>query len=69
MIFYSHLISVSILSRAFIIYLIYTEVMYFMESKLVFKFQPDTDMDTKLKINIDLTVAMPCRSEFDYMKF
>lgn len=37
--------------------------MYFMESKLVFKFQPDTDMDTKLKINIDLTVAMPCRSK------
>lgn len=35
-----------------------------MDSKLVFKFKPDTDMDTKLKIHIDITVATPCSSKF-----
>lgn len=33
-----------------------------MDSKLIFKFKPDTDMDSKLKIHVDLTVATPCRS-------
>lgn len=33
-----------------------------MESKLVFKFKPDVDMDTKIKIHIDVTVATPCKS-------
>lgn len=33
-----------------------------MDSKLVFRFKPDTDMDSKLKIHVDLTVATPCRS-------
>lgn len=53
---------VSVISRALIIYLIYKETMYYMDSKLVFKFKPDTDMDTKLKIHIDITVATPCSS-------
>lgn len=43
-------------------YLIYTEVSYYLDTRLVFKFKPDTDMDHKLKINLDLTVAMPCRA-------
>lgn len=43
--------------------------MYYMDSKLVFKFKPDTDMDTKLKIHIDITVATPCSSEYhDFQK-
>lgn len=33
-----------------------------MDSKLVFKFKPDVDMDEKLKIHIDITVATPCSS-------
>lgn len=37
-----------------------------MDSKLVFKYVPDTDMDTKLKIHIDITVATPCSSKFCY---
>lgn len=56
------LVLVSVISRALIIYLIYKETMYYMDSKLVFKFKPDTDMDTKLKIHIDITVATPCSS-------
>lgn len=54
----------SVLSRALIIYLIYTEAMYYLDSKLVFQFKPDVDMDTKLKIHIDVTVATPCSSKF-----
>lgn len=53
--------SVSVLSRLLIIVLIYRETMYYLDSKLVFKFRPDVDMDTKLKIHIDVTVATPCR--------
>ncbi|XP_031637367.1 endoplasmic reticulum-Golgi intermediate compartment protein 2 [Contarinia nasturtii] len=52
--------TLSIISRALIIYLIFNETMYYMDSKLVFRFKPDTDMDTKLKIHIDITVATPC---------
>ncbi|KAF9417479.1 hypothetical protein HW555_005402 [Spodoptera exigua] len=36
------------------------EVTYYLDSNLVFKFVPDVDMDEKLRINIDMTVAMPC---------
>lgn len=34
-----------------------------MDSRLVFKFKPDTDMDQKLQIHIDVTVATPCSSK------
>lgn len=34
-----------------------------MDSKFIFKFSPDTDFDEKLKINVDITVAMPCGSK------
>ncbi|XP_063700320.1 endoplasmic reticulum-Golgi intermediate compartment protein 2 [Culicoides brevitarsis] len=53
---------ISILSRIIILILIYTETRYYLEKKLLFKFEPDTDYLSKLKINIDLTVAMPCKS-------
>lgn len=52
----------SILSRILIVFLIYTEITYYLDRKLVFSFRPDTDFMEKLKINIDLTVAMTCRS-------
>ncbi|XP_037033369.1 endoplasmic reticulum-Golgi intermediate compartment protein 2 isoform X1 [Bradysia coprophila] len=54
--------TLSVLSRALIIFLLYKEVIYYLDSDLVFKFKPDTDMDSKLKIHIDVTVATPCRS-------
>lgn len=60
---YGNLFAVSVLSRALIIYFVYREVMFYMDSRLVFKFKPDTDMDQKLKIHIDVTVATPCSSK------
>ncbi|KAG6442902.1 endoplasmic reticulum-Golgi intermediate compartment protein 2 [Manduca sexta] len=52
----------SIMTFLIIMWLIYCEVAYYLDSNLVFKFRPDTDMDEKLRINIDVTVAMPCSS-------
>lgn len=52
--------SFSILTFLLTLWLIYCEVTYYLDSNLVFKFMPDTDMDEKLRINIDITVAMPC---------
>ncbi|KAM3958334.1 endoplasmic reticulum-Golgi intermediate compartment protein 2 [Aphomia sociella] len=50
----------SVITFFIILWLIYSEVTYYLDSNLVFKFMPDTDMDEKLRINIDITVAMPC---------
>ncbi|CAB3225537.1 unnamed protein product [Arctia plantaginis] len=50
----------SVITFFIIMWLIYSEVSYYLDSNLVFKFMPDTDMDEKLRINIDVTVAMPC---------
>lgn len=50
----------SIFTFCIITYLIIAETSYFLESRLRFKFEPDVDYDAKLKINVDITVAMPC---------
>lgn len=50
----------SVIAFLIIMWLIYSEVSYYLDSNLVFKFMPDIDMDEKLRINIDMTVAMPC---------
>ncbi|XP_028135870.2 endoplasmic reticulum-Golgi intermediate compartment protein 2 [Diabrotica virgifera virgifera] len=50
----------SIISFLLIIWLIYSEISYYLDSKFIFKFSPDVELDEQLKINIDLTVAMPC---------
>ncbi|CAK1589335.1 unnamed protein product [Parnassius mnemosyne] len=50
----------SLITFFIIMWLVYSEVTYYLDSNLVFKFMPDTDMDEKLQINIDITVAMPC---------
>ena len=34
---------------------------FYMDKKLIFRFTPDVDLHAKLRINIDLTVAMPCK--------
>lgn len=52
------------MSFLLIIWLIYSEIIYYLQSKYVFKFSPDTDIDAKLRINVDITVAMPCSSKF-----
>lgn len=48
------------ISFCIIVYLTAAETWYFLDSKLLFKFVPDTEISAKLKINIDITVAMPC---------
>ncbi|CAG9841113.1 unnamed protein product [Diabrotica balteata] len=50
----------SIISFLLIIWLVYSEISYYLDSKFIFKFSPDVELDEQLKINIDLTVAMPC---------
>ncbi|XP_043483652.1 endoplasmic reticulum-Golgi intermediate compartment protein 2 [Leptopilina heterotoma] len=50
----------SVISFCIIVYLTIAETWYFLDSKLKFKFVPDTEINSKLKINIDITVAMPC---------
>lgn len=54
--------TVSILSRMLIALLVIKEIEWYRDSELEFKFRPDTRMDAKLKIHIDLTVASPCRA-------
>ncbi|CAL1267184.1 unnamed protein product [Larinioides sclopetarius] len=52
--------TVSILSFIVIIILVYTEIRYYSSSQLKFEYSVDHDIDSKLKINVDITVAMPC---------
>ncbi|XP_066148144.1 endoplasmic reticulum-Golgi intermediate compartment protein 2 [Euwallacea fornicatus] len=50
----------SIITFIIIGWLLYSEISYYFNSKFVFKFSPDVELEEKLKINIDMTVAMPC---------
>ncbi|XP_018782791.1 PREDICTED: endoplasmic reticulum-Golgi intermediate compartment protein 2 [Bactrocera latifrons] len=54
--------TLSLLSRLLIIYLIYKEVCYYKEADLIYQFEPDIDMDDKVQMHVDITVAMPCSS-------
>ncbi|XP_017491192.1 PREDICTED: endoplasmic reticulum-Golgi intermediate compartment protein 2 [Rhagoletis zephyria] len=54
--------TLSLLSRLLIIYLIYKEVCYYREANLIYQFEPDIDMDDKVQMHVDITVAMPCSS-------
>ncbi|KAK8725725.1 hypothetical protein OTU49_010717, partial [Cherax quadricarinatus] len=42
-------------------WLVVMEMMYYMDTTFTYTFTPDADFTEKLKINIDITVAMPCR--------
>lgn len=55
-------ILVSLISRLLIAYVVYVEFQYYLDSRLIFKFLPDDDMDTKIRVNLDLTVASPCHA-------
>ncbi|KAK0174045.1 hypothetical protein PV328_007162 [Microctonus aethiopoides] len=52
----------SFITFCIIFWMIILETRYFLDAQLYFKFQPDNEIDAKLKINIDITVAMPCSS-------
>lgn len=53
---------VTIIISFFVFWIIVEETRYFLDTNFVFKFVPDADFDAKLKINIDITVAMPCHA-------
>lgn len=53
--------TVSVISHMLMIWLIVMEAMYYMETKFTYTFTPDTAFTEKLKINVDITVAMPCK--------
>ncbi len=41
-------------------WLVWSEANYFLNPGYTFKFMPDGDMEAKLSIHVDITVAMPC---------
>ncbi|CAH1113292.1 unnamed protein product [Psylliodes chrysocephalus] len=51
----------SIISFVIILWLVYSEINYYLDSKFVFKFSPDIELEEQLKINVDITIAMPCQ--------
>jgi hypothetical protein len=55
--------AVSVVTCCLITWLLYAEISYYLDAHFKFKFLPDTDFDAKLKINVDLTVAMPCHGK------
>lgn len=52
--------TISLVSFLLIAIFVVSEFRYYTSTKFVFKYTVDTDYDSKLKINIDITVAMPC---------
>jgi len=52
--------TISILTFILVTFLVVSEVRYYTATKLTFRYSIDEDYDSKLKINIDMTVAMPC---------
>uniref|UniRef100_A0A023F2D1 Putative copii vesicle protein n=1 Tax=Triatoma infestans TaxID=30076 RepID=A0A023F2D1_TRIIF len=53
---------VSVVTFIIILWIIIYEIKYYYGSNVNFKFAPDTQYDAKLKLNVDVTVAMPCHS-------
>lgn len=54
--------TISILSYVLIVILVISEIRYYSETQFKFEYGVDTDFDSKLKINVDITVAMPCET-------
>jgi len=52
--------TVSVISFLLMALFIVSEINYYSTSKFKFKYGVDTEFDKKLKINVDMTVAMPC---------
>jgi len=51
---------VAIITFFLVLVMIYSECNYYFWPALKFRFAPDADMTSKLKFNVDMTVAMPC---------
>ncbi|CAH1257382.1 ERGIC2 [Branchiostoma lanceolatum] len=54
--------TVSILSFVLIGILVLSELIYYSETNMKYEYNVDTELESKLKINIDVTVAMKCES-------
>ena len=50
----------SILTFLLVVAMLYSELNYFLFPGYKFRFAPDADFMAKLKLNVDMTVAMPC---------
>ena len=55
--------AVSLVCMAAIVSLMYSEVRDFLYCSARFHFTPDGQLDTRMDLNVDITVAMPCRCE------
>ena len=51
---------VSIITFCLVVLMLYSELNYFLFPGYKFRFAPDADFGAKLKLNVDMTVAMPC---------
>ena len=58
--FYILLTIVSIITFCLVMLMLYSEFNYFLFPGYKFRFAPDADFGAKLKLNVDMTVAMPC---------
>ena len=56
-------VTVSIITFLLVIWMLYSEFNYFVFPGYKFRFLPDADFTAKLKLNVDMTVAMPCDCE------
>ena len=59
---------VSIITFLLVLMLLYVEFNYFLHPTYKFRFTPDSEFTAKLKLNVDLTVAMPCDCKFPDLK-
>ena len=62
--FYIILLVVAIITFVLVVLMLYSELNYYFLPALKFRFAPDTDMNAKLKFNVDMTVAMPCHCKY-----
>jgi len=59
------LFAVSFLCILLILSLVYSETRDFVYSGAKFHFTPDDELDSKMDLNVDMTVAMPCRCKYE----
>ncbi|XP_033645795.1 endoplasmic reticulum-Golgi intermediate compartment protein 2-like [Asterias rubens] len=52
--------TLALLTFSLIIILVVSEVRYYMETRMKYEYNVDTDLTSKLRINLDITVAMKC---------
>lgn len=53
----------TVLVSIFGLWLIISEVQYVLQERFIYKFVPDIEYESKLPINIDITVASTCDSK------